>query len=170
MILSQARLLRHGSRFWHFQQGEMRCSAAKTARPVNGFCGFAVQGLPIAAGNMPCRWEKGTPMKRTLFALSLGFGALILVTQAQAQVSAQSTAPQCGPRAMVLAQLADHHGESRRSMGIAANNMVMEVFASDTSQSWTIIVTTPQGQTCLVASGAGFEGVADALPAKGEPA
>lgn len=105
-------------------------------------------------------------MKEKLFALSLGFGALILVTQAQAQ----ARAPQCGPRAAVVAQLAERYGEIRRSMGLAANNMVMEVFASESSQSWTITVTTPQGQTCLVASGQGFEAMADQLPAKGDPA
>ena len=104
-------------------------------------------------------------MKEALFALSLGFGALILVTQAQAE-----TPPQCGPRAAVLAQLAERFGETRRSVGLAANNMVMEVFASDISQSWTITVTTPQGQTCLVASGQSFEAIAGELPAKGEPA
>jgi hypothetical protein len=54
-------------------------------------------------------------------------------------------------------------------MGIAANNMVMEVFALDVSQSWTITVTTPQGQTCLIASGQGFEAMRAPLPAKGEP-
>ncbi|RUS60215.1 hypothetical protein EGN72_10500 [Pseudorhodobacter sp. E13] len=105
-------------------------------------------------------------MKNAVFALSLGFGALILITQAHAQTQA----PQCGPRAAVVAQLADRYGETRRSMGLAANNMVMEVFASDASQSWTITVTTPQGQTCLVASGQGFEAMAEELPAKGDPA
>jgi arginine/lysine/ornithine decarboxylase len=115
-------------------------------------------------------------MKEKLFALSLGFGALILVTQTQAQtqvqtlVQTQVAAAQCGPRALVMAQLADRFGETRRSMGIAANNMVMEMFASEASQSWTITVTTPQGQTCLVASGQGFEAMVEELPAKGEPA
>ena len=103
-------------------------------------------------------------MAHRVFALSLGFGALILLTQAA------EAAPQCGPRAAVLEQLADRYGESRRSMGIAANNMVMELFANSESQSWTITVTTPQGQTCLVASGTGFEALTDPLPAKGEPA
>jgi hypothetical protein len=109
-------------------------------------------------------------MKETLFALSLGFGALILVTQAQAEVWAQAGAPQCGPRAAVMAQLADRYGETRRSIGVAANNMVMELFASDASQSWSITVTTTQGQTCLIASGQGYETMAEPLPAKGEPA
>ena len=103
-------------------------------------------------------------MAQRLFALSLGFGALILMTQAG------HSAPQCGPRAAVLEQLADRYGESRRSVGIAANNMVMELFANAESQSWTITVTTPQGQTCLVASGTGFEALTDPLPAKGKPA
>lgn len=98
-----------------------------------------------------------------VFALSLGFGALILVTQAYA-------APQCGPRAAVLAQLMDRYGETRRSMGIAANNMVMEFFASGTSQSWTITVTSTDGQTCLIASGEAFEPMMEDLPAKGDPA
>jgi hypothetical protein len=109
-------------------------------------------------------------MKETLFALSLGFGALILVTQAQAQAGAQAGAPQCGPRAAVMVQLADRYGETRRSIGLAANNMVMELFASEASQSWTITVTTTQGQTCLIASGQGYETMAEPLPAKGEPA
>ncbi len=104
-------------------------------------------------------------MTQKLFALSLGFAALILVTQAHAE-----TQPQCAPRANVLAQLAQTYGETRQSMGLAANNMVMEMFASAASQSWTIIVTTPQGETCLVASGQGYEAMADELPAKGEPA
>lgn len=102
-------------------------------------------------------------LREMLFALSLGFGALIIVTQAQA-------APQCGPRAEVVAQLAERFGEARRAMGLAANNMVMEVYASDASQSWTITVTAPDGQTCLIASGQGYEGMAEPLPAKGEPA
>lgn len=102
-------------------------------------------------------------MTQNLFALSFGFAALILVTEARA-------APQCGPRAAVLEELASRFGETRRSMGIAANNMVMEMFASAESQSWTITVTTPEGQTCLVASGHGFEAVAEELPAKGVPA
>ncbi len=112
--------------------------------------------------------QKGSAMKEKLFALSLGFGALILVTQAHAQTPTP-TALQCGPRGAVMEQLADRFGETRRAMGLAANNMVMEIFASDTSQSWSITVTTAQGQTCLVASGQGFEAMKDAFPAKGEP-
>lgn len=99
-------------------------------------------------------------MTQKLFILSLGFAGLILATQAHA-------APQCGKRDMVVAQLTERFGETRRGMGIAANNSVMEMFASEASGSWTITVTMPDGVTCLVASGQGFETMAEELPAKG---
>ncbi len=104
-------------------------------------------------------------MTNTLFALSLGFAGLILAVQAGHAQQAQ-----CGARDAVLEQLAARYGETRRGMGMAANNSVMELYASADSGSWTITVTMPDGQTCLVASGQGFEAMVEELPAKGEPA
>jgi hypothetical protein len=103
-------------------------------------------------------------MKQDIFALSLGFAGLILATHAA------HAAPQCGPRAAVLAHLATKFSETRQSVGLAANNMVMEVHASLETGSWTITVTSADGTTCLVASGQGYEAVAEDLPAKGAPA
>jgi hypothetical protein len=101
-------------------------------------------------------------MTRTLFALSLGFVGLILVTQV-------AFAGPCAIRSDVVAQLADRYQETRRGMGRAGNDSVVEVFASE-SGSWTIIVTTPSGFSCLVGSGDGWEPLAEALPAPGDPA
>jgi hypothetical protein len=98
-----------------------------------------------------------------LFALSLGFAGVILATHAA------FAAPQCGPRDAVMAALADKYRETRRAMGLAANQAVIEVFASDDSGSWTITATLPEGQTCLVASGHGYETMTDALPPEGNP-
>ena len=98
---------------------------------------------------------------RPMIALSLGFAGVLLATQAV------QSAPQCGARDTVVATLAERFGETRRSMGVAANNAVMEVFASTDSGTWTITVTVPDGMMCLVASGEGFEAMADELPAKG---
>jgi hypothetical protein len=49
-------------------------------------------------------------------------------------------------------------------------NQMMELFAADDTRTWTILVTLPDGQSCLVASGSNFEAVSDQLPAKGDPA
>jgi hypothetical protein len=101
-------------------------------------------------------------LTRKLFALSLGFGAVILATQiAHAQA-------QCAPRDEVTSHLADRYGETRRAMGIAGTDAVMELYASDTTGTWTITLSLADGQMCMVASGQGFEAMADPLPAKGE--
>lgn len=66
-------------------------------------------------------------MHQKLFALSLGFGGLILATH-----HAFAAPPaQCAARAQVLAELAERYGETRRGIGLAVNNAVMEIFASD---------------------------------------
>ena len=76
----------------------------------------------------------------------------------------------CAPRDTVVARLAEGYGETRQSIGLGANNAVVEVFASPDSGTWTITVTMPNGVTCLVASGQAYEALAEALPAKGNDA
>lgn len=76
----------------------------------------------------------------------------------------------CAPRDMVVDRLASKYGETRQSMGLGANNAVVEVFASAKSGSWTITVTSAHGMTCLVASGQAFEELAEVLPAEGNDA
>ncbi len=76
----------------------------------------------------------------------------------------------CAPRDMVVERLADKFGETRQSIGLGANNAVVEVFASETSGSWTITVTSASGLTCLVASGQAYETLAEVLPAEGNDA
>lgn len=76
----------------------------------------------------------------------------------------------CAARDVVVERLANGYGETRQSIGLGANNAMVEVFASDETGSWTILVTRPTGVSCLVASGQSFEQVAESLPAKGNDA
>ena len=103
-------------------------------------------------------------MEKLMFALSFGFAALILATQAG------FAAPQCAPRDGVLAALMQNYGETRRGIGIAGEAQVMELFASSATGSWTITVTLPDGTMCLVATGQAYESLTEALPTPGEPA
>jgi hypothetical protein len=103
-------------------------------------------------------------MSREFFALSFGFAALIAATNI---AEAQSN---CAPREVVVERLATGYGETRHSIGLAANNSMLEVFASLETGTWTITVTTPGGATCLVASGSSFETLTEALPAPGQGA
>ncbi|KIC31780.1 hypothetical protein [Leisingera sp. ANG-S5] len=84
------------------------------------------------------------------------------VPRAAAPAAAQSR--NCAPRDAVIKRLAEKYGESRQSIGMGQQGMVMETFASADTGSWTITVTTPNGMTCLVASGQSYEVLAEALP------
>src|SRR6056297_150355 len=103
----------------------------------------------------------------TMISKSLSMTAALACLAAGPAV-AQSA--QCAPRDTVVQRLAEAYGETRQSMGLGANNAVVEVFASATSGSWTIIVTGPGGITCLIAAGHAFETMADSLPAPGNDA
>ncbi len=76
----------------------------------------------------------------------------------------------CAARQVVLEALARTYGETRQSIGLGADNAVIEVFASTETRTWTITVTTPDGQTCLVASGQSYEALVEALPPAGSGA
>ncbi|QJF52451.1 MULTISPECIES: hypothetical protein [Roseobacter] len=109
-----------------------------------------------------------TRISKLLHLGALTAAAALWITSVT-DASAQNTR-NCGPREAVVDRLAQGYGESRQSMGLGANNAVIEVFASDETGTWTITVTTPNGLTCLVASGQSFETLAEALPAKGNDA
>lgn len=103
-------------------------------------------------------------MKLLLSGLALMTAATLTAPSAAAQ------GRQCAPRDAVVTRLAEGYGESRKSIGIGANNHVVEVFASEDSGTWTITVTSPTGLTCLVASGQAYEALAEGLPDTGDPA
>ena len=96
-----------------------------------------------------------------VFKALVAASGLIALTSGVA--SAQNT-QNCAPREAVVDRLASGYGETRQSMGLGANNHVVEVFASNETGTWTITVTMPNGLTCLVASGQAFEEQAEALP------
>jgi len=97
-------------------------------------------------------------------SVGLALSAILAPTSGAAQGA------NCAPRDVVVERLASKYGESRQSMGLGANNAVVEVFASTKTGSWTITVTTVHGLTCLVASGQAFEELAEVLPAEGNDA
>ncbi len=103
-------------------------------------------------------------MEKPLFALSLGLAGLLIAP------GTGHTQPQCAAHQTVADQLATQFGEAKRSMGLASNATVMELYASSDTGTWTMTITLPDGMTCLVAAGDNFETVPVQLRAKGDPA
>lgn len=65
----------------------------------------------------------------------------------------------CGERLKIIEILAKQYKEVPRAMAITGANTFMEIFTSP-SGTWTTLITTPTGQTCIVASGEGWEDIA----------
>lgn len=64
----------------------------------------------------------------------------------------------CGDRGKIVDQLQTVYAEEPVSIGIMANGSVIEVYASD-DDTFTVLITSPTGATCLVASGNSWENI-----------
>ena len=71
----------------------------------------------------------------------------------------------CGPREVILDALLRKFAETPVEMGLASNGSVIERLESYTG-SWTLIMTTAQKWSCVVAAGEGWAEVAP-KPGKG---
>ncbi len=98
-------------------------------------------------------------MNKTMLKMTMGLGILTLAAQ---QLQAQPT--NCAKRQTVLQRLAEVYGEMRVGVGLVREKAMMEVYASTETGTRSIVMTLPNGTTCLVASGQSFEAVAEARP------
>lgn len=67
--------------------------------------------------------------------------------------SAQSV---CSKRATFIEHLGQEYSETTSAVGVSSDGSVVEVLTSE-GGSWSILVTNPEGVTCLVASGDSWE-------------
>ncbi len=70
----------------------------------------------------------------------------------------------CGDRDTFLARLGNTYAEQPVAMGLTSNGTVMEVLTS-AAGTWTILITYPNGMTCMIAAGDSWEPLA--IPASG---
>ncbi|WP_204113521.1 hypothetical protein [Shimia biformata] len=102
-------------------------------------------------------------MKDVILKMTMGLGLMAMGADL-----AHAQGNNCAPRDVVLERLTGDFGETRRSVGLGNNNVVVEVFASEETGSWSITVTLPDGRTCLVAAGESYQELAEALPKPGK--
>lgn len=89
---------------------------------------------------------------KTVTAAALA-SALVASTGASAQ---QQQRVPCGERTAIMSHLEDGYSEKPIAMGLDAQGRVLEVLAAP-SGTWTMLVSTPGGLTCLIASGVAWE-------------
>lgn len=89
-----------------------------------------------------------------LFAVAV-VGAISVFSQP----AAAQQQPACTARADVISHLAKKYSEAPVSLGLANNGGVIEVLSSKKGSSWTIIITMPNGTSCMIAAGENWEDV-----------
>jgi hypothetical protein len=64
----------------------------------------------------------------------------------------------CSARSNFLKHLGASHAEAPSAMGLTSSGKVVEILTSEKG-TWTIIVTNPDGVSCVVAAGDAWENV-----------
>jgi hypothetical protein len=83
-----------------------------------------------------------------ILAAAAAMGGLATAASAEQMV--------CGEREHLVTHLGAAYSEAPANLGLAATGSVVEVLTSDRG-TWTILVTEPNGVTCVVAAGENWE-------------
>lgn len=103
-------------------------------------------------------------MSRTFAALRVA--AVAGIALAPAGPGAAQSGRACAARALVVERLAERFGETLQSMGVRGRDGLVEIYASEATGTWTILVTDPEGVSCLMASGDTWESLAKRKPGR----
>ncbi len=88
--------------------------------------------------------------KRIIYSMMLFVVGVILVSSvAMAQV-------QCGQRDKIVELLTVKYKEAPIATGVSSEGSLIEVLSTHDWDTWTLIVTSPDGNSCLIDSGQGW--------------
>ena len=92
-----------------------------------------------------------------LFAATFTLGPSGAMAQSQAPTQAQRQ--QCDERTKVLGHLAKKYQEAPVAIGVTSTGGLVEVLSTGDGNTWTIIVSNPNGVSCLLAAGEGWRAI-----------
>lgn len=98
-------------------------------------------------------------MFKRIISAGLVFGAAALAPPA--------TAATCFQRENVVQTLQTLFSERQTALGLQANGKLVEVWTSAESGNFTILVTSPDGISCVVSSGGFWQSVVPVQPEDG---
>ncbi len=93
------------------------------------------------------------------------FGPIVLTLALLLGVGGSARAQSmCTTHTEVVKQLASQHSETPAAIGLASNGGVVEVFTTGDGSTWTMVITMPDGMTCMMAAGEAWESLAKTAP------
>ena len=90
---------------------------------------------------------------------TLSHAAALSVLAAGLHMAASTTASAqsaCLPHNKLVDLLDGRYSEQRVATGLENNGRLFEVFTSTDGATWTMVITTPDGASCVVAAGLGW--------------
>ena len=99
-------------------------------------------------------------MKTLIVLICLAIGVLLMWMTVPAHALGL-----CGSRADFIAAITgDKYQEEKNGAGIAGEVALVELFASRSGGTFTVLMTMPNGKSCIIASGKGWIAVVPKIP------
>ena len=103
--------------------------------------------------------KAGMPaMKRLTWMVvpALAAAAILNAPETTARAQPLAQVQQCDQRARVIGHLAKKYKEAPVAIGVTTSGGMVEVLTTADGGTWTIILSNPNGISCLVAAGEGW--------------
>ena len=85
-----------------------------------------------------------------------GISMMLAAILAVVSTAALAQSGPCGPRSTVVEALAEEYQEAPVAVGVTSGGGLVEVLSSSDGETWTILVSTPGGLSCLIVAGEGW--------------
>lgn len=109
------------------------------------------------------RIESGGPHHATPFLTLGGAPAALVAAAALAASPSLAQGVPCDARDSVLALLANRYSEAPVALGVTGHGSLVEVLTDAGGTTWTILVTAPNGTSCIVLTGEGWRNLERAV-------
>ncbi|MGO1117368.1 hypothetical protein ACTL6U_01580 [Rhodovibrionaceae bacterium A322] len=99
---------------------------------------------------------------------ALALGTVVLMGAPAINSADAQQAPTCNARDKVLSHLATKYSEAPVAVGVTSSGALLEVLSTGEGTTWTVILTRPDGVSCLLAAGEGWQPLAQQAVAESD--
>jgi len=92
------------------------------------------------------------PVKKAVAVVST-VAAVVATVGSAGPAAAQSL---CMPREQIVEMLDTRYAEAPIALGLASGGRLVEVFSTADGSTWTLLLTAPDGTSCMMAEGQGW--------------
>jgi hypothetical protein len=99
----------------------------------------------------------GAMRRVALFTTSLVIACGAFTSPLAAQANQGGVRMPCHNASEIAKQLSSKYEEAPVAFGLQSNGNLLQVYASTQKDTWTVVSTTPNGMSCIVAAGKKWE-------------